>query len=340
VDSRSFHLNYTFNNSDCCDVVVGWYTSCLLMSLFAGDTEHMMHAFDMVFKMIVDDPQSGSCPNISYADFKGPIANANPTGSPFAAPAAGPAMHGFEMGNPFGFAPGGGCNMPFGGATHPTPSVIETLKTTLRGSGFSVQASEEITAAVFTLVNYGILNPANYGYPGFNMGPGQCGVSLDALMGLLAGGRPGYGGAGDAGKCVDKMGGGFGNGMDSLMGGYGMFGGAGIGNQNSFGIGVSGGMGTGGAGADDGPTISKDVQIGENIVGAVLGHGGRAIVEIQRMTSATIQISKKGVFAPGTRNRIATISGNPAAVERAIFMVNQCVQQEENKRVRQEHMMK
>lgn len=312
-----------------------------ILSLYAGTSEQLMHAFDMVFKMIVDDPQSGSCPNISYVDFKGPIANANPTGSPFAAPAAGPAMHGFEMGNPFGFAPGGACNVPFSGAAHPAPGSIETLKTTLRGSGFSVQASEEITAAVCTLVNYGILNPAGFGYPGFNMGPGQCGgVTLDALVGVLAGGRPGFVAAGDAGKCVDKMGGGFGNGMDSFMGGYGMFGGAGIGNQNSFGLGVAGGMGAGGGGADDGPTTTREVQIGENIVGAVLGHGGRAIVEIQRMTSATIQISKKGVFAPGTRNRVATISGNPAAVERAIFMVNQCIQQEENKRIRQEQMMK
>lgn len=33
---------------------------------------------------VVEDPQSGSCPNVSYADISGPVANYNPTGSPFA----------------------------------------------------------------------------------------------------------------------------------------------------------------------------------------------------------------------------------------------------------------
>lgn len=38
----------------------------------------------MVLSKVVEDPQSGNCPNISYADVAGPVANFNPTGSPYA----------------------------------------------------------------------------------------------------------------------------------------------------------------------------------------------------------------------------------------------------------------
>ena len=38
----------------------------------------------MILCKIVDDPQSGTCLNVSYADVNGPVANFNPTGSPFA----------------------------------------------------------------------------------------------------------------------------------------------------------------------------------------------------------------------------------------------------------------
>lgn len=41
----------------------------------------------MILQKVVDDPQSGSCPNVSYADVAGPVANYNPTGSPYAVPA-------------------------------------------------------------------------------------------------------------------------------------------------------------------------------------------------------------------------------------------------------------
>lgn len=38
----------------------------------------------MILAKIVEDPQSGTCLNVSYADITGPVANPNPTGSPFA----------------------------------------------------------------------------------------------------------------------------------------------------------------------------------------------------------------------------------------------------------------
>lgn len=38
----------------------------------------------MILSKVVDDPQSGTCLNVSYADVSGPVANYNPTGSPYA----------------------------------------------------------------------------------------------------------------------------------------------------------------------------------------------------------------------------------------------------------------
>ncbi|VDL87932.1 unnamed protein product [Schistocephalus solidus] len=44
----------------------------------------MRAAVDMVLAKIAEDPQSGTCPNISYSHIQGPVASAFPTGSPFA----------------------------------------------------------------------------------------------------------------------------------------------------------------------------------------------------------------------------------------------------------------
>lgn len=38
----------------------------------------------MILAKVVDDPSSGMCLNVSYADVVGPVANFNPTGSPYA----------------------------------------------------------------------------------------------------------------------------------------------------------------------------------------------------------------------------------------------------------------
>lgn len=79
-------------------------------------------------------------------------------------------------------------------------------------------------------------------------------------------------------------------------------------------------------------TTNLEVEIGDNIVGAILGHKGSAIVEIQRISGANIQISKKGIFAPGTRNRIVTITGTPNSVTTAQYLIEQQLNEEEAKR--------
>lgn len=49
-----------------------------------GDLNQLHIALDQILEKIKDDPQSGSCPNLSYANVTGLIANANPIGSPYA----------------------------------------------------------------------------------------------------------------------------------------------------------------------------------------------------------------------------------------------------------------
>lgn len=50
----------------------------------AGEMECNRTACLMILSKVVEDPQSGSCLNVSYADVSGPVANYNPTGSPYA----------------------------------------------------------------------------------------------------------------------------------------------------------------------------------------------------------------------------------------------------------------
>ena len=74
--------------------------------------------------------------------------------------------------------------------------------------------------------------------------------------------------------------------------------------------------------------------MGEHIVGAILGPGGKALLEIQHFSGANIQISKKGIYAPGTRNRWVTISGTPNAISTAQYLIEQRISEEEAKRAR------
>lgn len=52
--------------------------------LFLGEKEANKQACMMILAKVVEDPQSGTCLNVSYADVSGPVANYNPTGSPYA----------------------------------------------------------------------------------------------------------------------------------------------------------------------------------------------------------------------------------------------------------------
>lgn len=102
-------------------------------------------------------------------------------------------------------------------------------------------------------------------------------------------------------------------------------------NNNSFGLGL------GLCGPTDKPNITskQEIEVPETIVGAILGPKGKGIVEIQQLTNAVVQISKRGVYAPGTRNRLVDISGTPLNVAKAQFLIQHRLQQEAVKRAQQ-----
>lgn len=49
-----------------------------------GEPEKNKIACRLIIAKIMEDPQSGMCLNVSYAEMNGPVANFNPTGSPYA----------------------------------------------------------------------------------------------------------------------------------------------------------------------------------------------------------------------------------------------------------------
>ncbi|PVD25960.1 hypothetical protein C0Q70_13626 [Pomacea canaliculata] len=389
----------------------------------AGEMEANKKAIDMILSKIIEDPQSGSCPNISYADYTGPVASANPTGSPFANTAFTQNRN-TEMINNNSFAGGGfggygvngnGFNMGFGlniaamtGGGPMTSAAMENLKMTLRSSGFAEQATEEIAAAMNTLASYGILGmglglgQAPAGMSGMGMGSpattgqqyGSAGIqgmqgmqgmplgtastptsstvssgflntsnnstSAASLFGPVGSTSSGLGSSGSTGASSSLFGssspsiaageryGGSPMLSDSFSGAAANYSTAATGfptapdrspgvptvnmNQNSFGLGT--GMYSPTEDKANG-TTKQDIEVAENIVGAILGPGGKGIVEIQQFTGTNIQISKKGVYAPGTRNRIVSITGTPSNITRANYMIQQRIQQEEYKRARQ-----
>lgn len=81
------------------------------------------------------------------------------------------------------------------------------------------------------------------------------------------------------------------------------------------------------------------MEIAEAIVGAILGHGGRSLIEIQHWSGALIQISKKGIYAPGTRNRIVTITGSTNSVAIAQYLIGKKIKDEELKRTHQNQLL-
>ena len=95
-------------------------------------------------------------------------------------------------------------------------------------------------------------------------------------------------------------------------------------NINSY------GLVTGGSNQNE-DTIDMEVQ--ENVIGAVIGPAGRSIIELQQFSGARIQVSKKGAFTPGTRNRMVTISGPQQAVATAKYLIEKRIQEEDESRM-------
>lgn len=381
-----------------------------------GEAEYNKKAISMVVQKIVEDPQSGSCLNVSYADVTGPVANFNPTGSPYASTGGVTSSGQSNVTNsnpsyssngslnslsptltnsfssPQGTATADGL-MQFNsvgvGSTIPTANsaqMIESIKTMLRVSGYSEDAVSEISSAMNTLANYGMLglglglgggamfNSMNGGphhmMGSSSMGHTPCQGSMQTnstiyadpnVSGMSTGSFGPVGSLGsspgqigypsqrpDGSRVASDM---FhpmrSNGRSTPLGSPNAAAGnsgshaTATYNSNSFGLGpliTSPGRKSptpNDTSSNGEPQSKMEIEVGDNIVGAILGHGGKSLVEIQRMSGANVQISKKGIFVPGTRNRIVTITGSTNAVSAAEYLIQQQIQDEETKRARQ-----
>ena len=103
-------------------------------------------------------------------------------------------------------------------------------------------------------------------------------------------------------------------------------------NNNSFGLATAGNPLPPPPEPSEHGLAKVDIEVSESLVGAVLGPAGRSIIEIQQFSGANIQISKKGMYSPGTRNRIVTVTGSQKAINTAKFLIELKVQDEESKR--------
>ncbi|XP_063367440.1 RNA-binding protein Pasilla isoform X2 [Cydia amplana] len=313
-----------------------------------GEKDNNKKACLMILQKVVDDPQSGSCPNVSYADVAGPVANYNPTGSPYAVPTAevteshalgAGVVGGSVLVNGSGL---GALSLTLSlappGSQQQTPLTQHTLdhiKMALRQSGYSDAGISEISAALALLVKHGVL--------GLALPAALPAAPLSAAFyPLQAQDQPVFGPLSQVG-----LGGGRGASLErfaevafdalrppavapiSLSAPVGA-----VAPVPGFPAASLLPLSKSPAPADQGAKDSKNVEIAEVIVGAILGPGGRSLVEIQQMSGANIQISKKGTFAPGTRNRIVTISGSASAIGNAQYLIDQKIQEEEIKRTR------
>ncbi|KZC06300.1 RNA-binding protein Nova-1 [Dufourea novaeangliae] len=294
-----------------------------------GEKENNRSALMMILAKVADDPQSGVCPNVSYADVSGPVANYNPTGSPYAqAPTSTPTYTSTASINTVSLLNGAGLslNLNLGAAIT---------------AGFLEPAATEILSAIATLAKYNILGmgigmPSSMSYLGNPMDTTTTANGSNNNGGVFGpiGTVPALGSTSPTPRnTLDRY-----ESFDPFRQNNTAASAIHL-NNNSFGLGTNQlslvSKSPTQVDANSKETKKVDIEIAEVIVGAILGPGGRALIEIQHLSGANIQISKKGTFAPGTRNRIVTITGYPNAIESAKYFIEQRISEEEAKRARQ-----
>ena len=73
--------------------------------------------------------------------------------------------------------------------------------------------------------------------------------------------------------------------------------------------------------------VNIQMEIPDIMVGAILGKQGQTVSEIIQLSGAKLKFSGKDEYAPGTMDRILTISGDMKQAETAFVLVNQKVEQ-------------
>lgn len=282
----------------------------------SGEPEQNRKAVEIIVQKIQEDPQSSSCLNISYSNITGPVANSNPTGSPYAnstevmpAAAAAAAATASSLLGQAGLAGVGAF-----------PATMSSL------SGNDLLA---ITSALNTLASYGY----NTNSLGLGLNPA---AASGVLAAVAANANPAAAAAAnllasyasDASTSAAHPAAGLGGfSLGSLA--------AATGATNGYLSAASPLVASSLLATEklaEGAKEIVEIAVPENLVGAILGKGGKTLVEYQELTGARIQISKKGEFIPGTRNRKVTITGSQAATQAAQYLISQRITYEQGVR--------
>lgn len=330
-----------------------------------GDKMQLMAASNLITNKIKDDPQGASCPHISYAGISGPVANANPTGSPYATA---------------GFADVQALATPQLTAMIGQPMVPGLQAISLAASpshlihGHAIHQPTVATAsspgdlAAFNAVN----SLANYGYGGayghhLGLTHGLISAGSAALTPastqILTTGIPGISettGYPAAAAAAPVM---FSNNYLANMASASYL----TGHQILSSTAPQSTTATASINVSSSPAPTSPVQfstvasqpasvlsiekstdglketidlsVPESLVGAILGKGGKTLVEYQEMSGARIQISKKGEYVPGTRNRRVSISGKPPGPQTAQLLITQRLMTVQTARAQQAQVM-
>ncbi|XP_072979740.1 protein BTR1-like [Typha angustifolia] len=79
------------------------------------------------------------------------------------------------------------------------------------------------------------------------------------------------------------------------------------------------------ASPQNGQDNSVTIGVADEHIGAVVGRGGKNIMEISQVSGARIKISDRGDFITGTSDRKVTITGSPESISTAESMIMQKV---------------
>ncbi|XP_019716939.1 RNA-binding protein Nova-1-like isoform X2 [Hippocampus comes] len=282
----------------------------------SGEPEQNRKAVEIIVQKIQEDPQSSSCLNISYSNITGPVANSNPTGSPYANSA--------EVMPAAAAAAAATASSLLGQAGLAGVGAFPTTMSSLSGNDLLT-----ITSALNTLASYGY----NTNSLGLGLNPA---AASGVLAAVAANANPAAAAAAnllasyasDASTSAAHQAAGLGGfSLGSLA--------TATGATNGYLSAASPLMASSLLATEklaEGAKEVVEIAVPENLVGAILGKGGKTLVEYQELTGARIQISKKGEFIPGTRNRKVTITGSQAATQAAQYLISQRITYEQGVR--------
>ena len=322
-----------------------------------GEPHQNRKAVEIILEQVSLDPQSGSCINISYAESQpGAVANFNPTGSPFAQSNAQTSNQ--EAGQrtaqqvtlgplslKFNFPPARSQpSVPneIGLSSH----ILSQVHGCLCSSGFNQRESQEISQALNCLATHGVLvvgqqidPPPEHRHP--RQEHQVLSLQPMATANLAMPTNPAHHGQGAVVNQIQFQGP---EGAVVVAQHY---------HTLPTAVGTTGHVHHQAAVAEESQfdrawnavtgqnnleeESTAEMEIDESIIGAVIGPMGRSIAKIEKESGTKIKISKKGVFAPGTRNRTVKITSNDytnsrEALAKAKWMIEQTMLREESNR--------